>query len=71
LLGQDIFRQRQDDRTGPPGGRHLKRAKQVLWDAIGRFDFRDPLRQRRKHLAELDLLKRFTTADVALHLADK
>jgi hypothetical protein len=49
----------------------LKRTKRVLWDAIGRLDFRDPLRQRRKHLAELDLLKRFAAADVTLHLSDK
>ena len=71
LLGQYVFRQGQHDGTRPAGGRHLERAKHVLRDAIGRFDFGDPLRQRRKHLAELHLLKRFAAAHVALHLADE
>ena len=70
-IPQHILRQRQHDRSRPSGGCDLKCLVDEFWDALGHVDLRDPLGERRKHLAEIDLLEGLAVDLVARHLADE
>ena len=59
--------------TGPglPGARGRERPREVLGDAVGAVDLRDPLRHRPEHVPEVDLLERLALDLVGGHLADQ
>ena len=68
---QHVLGERQYDRAGPAGGRHLERLVDELGDAFGHVDLRHPLCERGEHASEIDLLKGFAVDLVARHLADQ
>lgn len=70
-LFEHVFGQREYDGTGPAGGGGLKRRPQRLWNVLGMLDLTRPFRQRRKHFAEFNFLKRFTASNRQRHLPDE
>ena len=49
----------------------MKCAAQILRDALGVIDLRDPFAHLAEHAAIVDFLKRFALGEFARHLADE
>ena len=56
---------------GPPGARGREGARDVLGDAVGAVDLRDPLRHRPEHAPVVDLLERLALLLVGGDLPDE
>ena len=67
-VAQHIFRERQDHRPRPAGGRRVEGAAHELGNPRGVVDLGDPLAERAKHAPEIDLLKGLAFLDAARHL---
>ena len=70
-VAQHVLGQCQNNRSGPPGRRDLKRLVDQFGDALGHVDLRHPFGERCHHAAEIDLLKRLAVDLVARDLADQ
>ena len=71
LVAQHVLRQSQNHRPRPSRNGGMKRAAHIFGDARGILDLRGPLRKRREHLPEVDLLKALAVEEAALCLADE
>ena len=70
-LGEHVLGQRDDDRSRPPAGRGMERARDDLRDPRRIIDLGRPLGHRAEHGAIVELLERVAPAHLAPDLADE